>query len=142
MQLSCNSVSTVSVVTNLTAACCIYYSSSTACTVKPGFLDSLFRSHTQGAVCLKMLHLMESVLLAFLLSIVSVKALNSFSRPGSKVSGDNDWDYLLFVQRWPASACVDGHITGEVRDEVQGEVQCSFPSNISSTVRHCSSCRG
>jgi ribonuclease T2 len=71
-----------------------------------------------------MMHLNHK-LLALLLSIAYVTAGKSFSLHETKLSGDNDWDYLLFVQRWPASSCVDGHITNGV--------PCNIPANISST---------
>lgn len=44
--------------------------------------------------------------------------------------GDNDWDYILFVQRWPASACVDGHVTGASQ-------KCSFPTEMARNVSFC-----
>ncbi|XP_055332093.1 ribonuclease Oy-like [Paramacrobiotus metropolitanus] len=53
------------------------------------------------------------------------RQLSVNSRNQVNYKGDDDFDYLLFVQRWPASVCVDGHVTGSEK--------CAFPSGMSPT---------
>jgi hypothetical protein len=74
------------------------------------------------------LNLTALVCLAVCLTLGGAALIPNKEYQGS-VNGDNDWDYLLFVQRWPASVCVDGHVTGAVTAE-----KCSFPAEMAPNV--------
>ncbi|OQV18269.1 putative Ribonuclease Oy [Hypsibius exemplaris] len=71
---------------------------------------------------------MNAVIAVFLglMAVVSAGAL-VVPHQQQQQSGDNDWDFILFVQRWPASACVNGHVTGGQAATPQ---KCSFPPEM------------
>ncbi|XP_055353906.1 ribonuclease Oy-like [Paramacrobiotus metropolitanus] len=67
----------------------------------------------------------------YFLTFIAMCSMDGFqsrkiaSNDRAKNAQNDDFDFLLFAQQWPASACVDGHFTASAT--------CGFPPGLSQT---------